>query len=67
MDRVAEPQKMLGTGIFFQKPPYLRIAAARPCRSSDYDPPPSCVVSSLAPKVDLKLSHVWRLLASAVP
>jgi hypothetical protein len=59
MDRVAEPQKMLGTGIFFKSPPtgffrqrsILRIAAARPCRSSGCDPPLSCVALGLASRI----------------
>jgi hypothetical protein len=52
---------------FFRRRSILRIAAARPCRSSGRDPPPFCVASSLAPRVDLKLLHGWRLQASAVP
>jgi hypothetical protein len=56
MDRVAGPQKMVGTGIFSKKPRtglfrrrvILRTAAARPCRSSGCNPPPSCVASCLA-------------------
>jgi hypothetical protein len=76
MDRVAGPQKMVGTGIFSQEPPrtrfsrrrvILRTAAARSCRSSGCDPPPSCVASGLAPMGALKPSHGWRLLASPVP
>jgi hypothetical protein len=45
----------------------LKTAAARLCRSSGCDPPPSCVSSGLAPMGDLKLSQSCRLLASAVP
>jgi hypothetical protein len=64
-DRVAVSQKMVGTGIFYPKTPrtgffrlrmILRTSAARPCRSSGCDPPPSSVASSLAPKGDLKLA-----------
>jgi hypothetical protein len=60
------PPKTPRTG-FFRRWVILRTAAARPCRSSGCDPPPSCVASRLAPRGDLKLSHGWRLLASAVP
>jgi hypothetical protein len=75
MDRVAGPQKMVGTGIFpktprtgiFRRRAILGTAAARPCRSSGCDPPPSYVASCLAPRGDLRLSQGWRLLASAVP
>jgi hypothetical protein len=75
-DRVSGPQKTAGTEIFspenhrtglFRRRVILRTAAARPCRSSGCDPPPSCVASGLAPKGDFKLSQGWRLLASAVP
>jgi hypothetical protein len=72
-DRVAEPQKMMGTGIFFQKPPYriflaaVDPKAAIPCRSSDRDPPPSYVALGLSPRADVKLLQGKRLLASAVP
>jgi hypothetical protein len=66
---------MVGTGIFsktprtglFRRRAILKTAAARPCRSSGCDPPPSCVASGLAPRGDLRLSQGWRLLASAVP
>jgi hypothetical protein len=74
-DRVAGSQKMVGTGIFpktsrtglFRRRATLGTAAARPCRSSGCDHPPSCAVTCLAPRGDLRLSHGWRLLASAVP
>jgi hypothetical protein len=64
MDRVAGPQKMVGTGNFpktprtgfFRRRMILRISAARPCRSSGCDPPPSCVASGLVPRGDLKLA-----------
>jgi hypothetical protein len=56
-DRVAGPQKMVGTEFspktprtgFFRRRMILMTSAARPCRSSGCDPPPSCVASSLAP------------------
>ena len=75
MDRVAGPQKMVGTGFFpktprtglFRRRAILMTAAARPCRSSGCDPPLSCVASGLTPMGDLRLSQGWRLLASAVP
>jgi hypothetical protein len=75
MDRVAVPRKIVGTGIFspktlrtgfFLRRVILRTTAAKPCRSSGCDPPPSCVVSSLAPRGDLKLSYCWRLLPSSL-
>jgi hypothetical protein len=34
----------------------IRTSAARPCRSSGCDPPPSCVASSLAPGGNLELA-----------
>ena len=74
-DRVAGPQKMVGTGIFpktprtglFRRRAILGTAAARRCRSSGCDQPPSCAATGLAPRGDLRLSQGWRLLASAVP
>jgi hypothetical protein len=74
MDRVAAPQKMVGAGIFskitrtglFQQRMILRTAAARPCRSSGCDCPPSCVAFCLPPMGGIN-SRGCRLLASSIP
>jgi hypothetical protein len=58
MDRVAAPQKVVGTGTFIQIPRtgffrrrmILRNSVGRPCRSSGGDPPPACVATRVAPK-----------------
>ena len=52
---------------FFRRRMILPTSAARPCRSSGCDSPPSCVSSGLSPKGNQKVSQGWRLLASAVP
>jgi hypothetical protein len=40
----------------------MRTSAAKPCRSSGCDSPPSCVASSLAPRGDGK--HTWLATTS---
>jgi hypothetical protein len=75
MDRVAGPQKMVGTGIFSNSPPYRVFpAAGDPKDRRRQTVPlfrlrPTSVLRSIKPRPqgDLKLSHGWRLLASAAP
>jgi hypothetical protein len=61
MDQVATRQTMIITGILNQKAPHtgcfrrrviMRACAAKPCRSSGCDLPPSRVVSRLVPRGD---------------
>jgi hypothetical protein len=58
-------QKTTRTG-FFRRRMILRIAAARPYRSSGCDRPPSCVAFSLPSRGGVN-SHGCRQLASSIP
>jgi hypothetical protein len=75
MDRVAGPQKMVGTGIFSKSPPYRAFpAAGDPKHRRRQTVPllrlrPTSVMRSIKPRPhgNLKLSQGRRLLDSAVP
>jgi hypothetical protein len=75
MDRVAGPQKMVGTGIFSNIPPCRAFPAAGDRKDRRRQtvpllrPRPNSVLRCIMPRPqgDLQLSQGWRLLASVVP
>jgi hypothetical protein len=72
MDRVAEPQKMLGTGIYFQKKPSYRgfLAAGHPEDRRRQTVPllrlrPTSVLRSFSPRPQGRLKTLARLAAAS--